>query len=117
MKITKKQLRQIIKEEIHKQLLSEEQLDEGLGAKALLGVMLAMTGMGTAAIVRDNNITQEIQQALEAASPDDLEQAQAELAAYLGSCNRQSEFGTDRVAAADDWIGSSQKGGTGGFYK
>jgi hypothetical protein len=104
MKITKTQLRKIIKEEIHKQLLSEAQLNEGLGAKALLGVMLAMTGMSTAAIVRDNNITQEIQQALEAASPDDLEQAQSELAAYLGSCERQSEFGTDRTAAASDWI-------------
>ena len=101
MKITKSQLRQIIKEEIDKESFSGTQLEEGLAAEELLGLVLAMTGMG-AAVVHDNNTKQQIEQALAAANPNDIEKARTELKKYLGQCGFA---GHDKVALAKDFLG------------
>tara|TARA_R110000868_G_C10782321_1_gene755600 strand:- start:570 stop:920 length:351 start_codon:yes stop_codon:yes gene_type:complete len=116
MKITKSQLRKIIREEINNQSLSEAQLDEGLGANALLGVILAVTGMTGNAIVQAGTVATEIETALRDANPDDIERATAELKKHLGSCTTQSDTGSETPAkAAASWISSNQKAGTGGF--
>ena len=114
MKITKTQLRQIIKEEIHKQLLSEAQLNEGLGEKALLALMLAMTGMTGAALGIGHAQSQQIEQALNDANPADKEQARKALSKYMSCDNRDRPSGRT-VDLAADFIEKNKFGGTAGF--
>lgn len=125
MKITKSQLRQIIKEEIIKELLPREQLDEGVwdSIKAaipikittkselmmILGILASMGGFGAhvnSEIKKDN----AIQQALKDASPQDLEKAQRAMARWLGKRNVKRSLGN-----AQDWIEHHKQAGTSGF--
>ena len=114
-RITKSALLSIVREEMQS-IREKAQLDEGLGANALLGVILAVTGMTGNAIVQAGTVATEIETALRDANPDDIERATAELKKHLGSCTTQSDTGSETPAkAAASWISSNQKAGTGGF--
>jgi hypothetical protein len=122
VKITKSQLRQIIKEEIIKELLPREQLDEGVwdSIKAAipksrtevllgLGILAGMGGFG-AHVNHQINQDNAIQKALEDASPQDLKKAQRALRRWIGKRNVDGTLGN-----AQDWIEHHKKAGTSGF--